>query len=146
MQTLEPRLYYLYIPTYTDQNQLPNFDTAFADFNFPHALLREPVRRRRPHQRREPAHGRDRLAPHRPATGVERLRAALGQRYYFARQEVTLPGTPPASTNTSDFLALLSGRVEPALVGRCHVAVQSSHLIHFRVQWNVRYSAGSRAR
>jgi LPS-assembly protein len=30
--TLEPRLYYLYVP-YVDQSELPNFDTALADFN-----------------------------------------------------------------------------------------------------------------
>jgi LPS-assembly protein len=32
-QTLEPRLYYSYIP-FREQNTLPNFDSALADFNF----------------------------------------------------------------------------------------------------------------
>lgn len=32
-QTLEPRLYYLNIP-YKNQDQIPLFDTALADFNF----------------------------------------------------------------------------------------------------------------
>jgi LPS-assembly protein len=32
-QTLEPRLYYAYIP-FRDQNQLPNFDSALADLNY----------------------------------------------------------------------------------------------------------------
>ena len=32
VQTLEPRLYYLYIP-YRDQGMLPNFDSSEMDFN-----------------------------------------------------------------------------------------------------------------
>jgi LPS-assembly protein len=33
IQTLEPKAYYVYIP-YRNQNNLPNFDSAIADFNF----------------------------------------------------------------------------------------------------------------
>ncbi|MGE5386678.1 MAG: LPS-assembly protein LptD, partial [Betaproteobacteria bacterium] len=33
IQTLEPRLYYVYIP-YRDQSKIPVFDTALSDFNF----------------------------------------------------------------------------------------------------------------
>ena len=56
LQTLEPRLYYVYIP-FRPQDQLPIFDTALADFNLRADIHREPVYRRRPDQRRQSAHG-----------------------------------------------------------------------------------------
>src|SRR5690606_25579133 len=37
IQTLEPRVYYLYVP-YRDQSQLPTFDTGIATFNFSQAF------------------------------------------------------------------------------------------------------------
>ena len=52
-QTLEPRLFYVYVP-YRNQDAIPIFDTALADFNYRAALHREPLRRRRPLRRREP--------------------------------------------------------------------------------------------
>src|SRR3546814_6582072 len=37
IQTLEPRVYYLYVP-YRDQSELPVFDTDIATFNFSQAF------------------------------------------------------------------------------------------------------------
>src|SRR3546814_18662406 len=37
VQTLEPRLYYLRVPS-RDQSPIPNFDTYYADFNFAQAF------------------------------------------------------------------------------------------------------------
>ncbi|MRG13070.1 LPS assembly protein LptD, partial [Escherichia coli] len=37
IQTLEPRVYYLYVP-YRDQSTLPLFDTSLASFNFAQAF------------------------------------------------------------------------------------------------------------
>ena len=38
-QTLEPRLYYLYVP-YKNQDLIPNFDSGVADFNFAQSSAR----------------------------------------------------------------------------------------------------------
>ena len=43
IQTLEPRLYYLYVP-FRDQSRLPNFTTAEMDFTFTQ-LFNEMVQR-----------------------------------------------------------------------------------------------------
>ncbi len=108
LQTIEPRLYYAYIP-YREQNALPNFDSALADFNFAQ-LFTENV-----------FVGGDRIGQADqltaalvgrvldPATGAERLRAAIGQRYYRSPQNVVLPGGVPRTGNASDVLFALSG-------------------------------------
>ena len=51
-----------------------------------------------------------------PDSGIERLRVALAQRYYFADQKVTLPGAPPRPDTSarSDLLAAISGTVLPS--------------------------------
>jgi LPS-assembly protein len=48
-------------------------------------------------------------------TGIERLRGALAQRYYFQPQRVTVPGVPRRSSesSSSDLVAALSGTVAP---------------------------------
>lgn len=108
-QTLEPRLFYVYAP-YRDQSQLPLFDTALADFNYAQLFSENRFV------------GGDRFGDANQITwaltsrllnerGVERLRATLGQRYYFADERVGL--TPSATLRTStesDWLASAGGR------------------------------------
>ncbi len=117
-QTLEPRLYYLYIP-FKNQIQLPVFDTAEKDFNFTSMfsenIFSGPDRINNANQ--ITAAGITRLIN--PNTGAEILRAAVGQRYYFQPQEVTLnstlptaplpTNTEPTSSSRSDLLAAFSG-------------------------------------
>jgi len=137
-QTLEPRLYYAYIP-YRDQSRLPNFDSAYADFNFAQ-LFTENV-----------YSGYDRIGEANQVsatltsrfidneTGDERLRAEIGQRYYFSDQRVTLPGAIPTSTSMrSDLLASVSANL--AKTWRAEISTQySTQLSQF-----VRTSAGVR--
>lgn len=108
-QTLEPRLYYVYIP-FREQRLIPNFSTSEADFNFAQIFTENQFI------------GGDRVNDANQLTaavtsrfiedesGVERLRAAIGQRYYFAKQRVTL-GNPARDGNASDILAALSGQL-----------------------------------
>ncbi len=108
-QTLEPRLYYLYVPK-RDQSQIPNFDSAEADFNYARLFTENRFS------------GGDRINDANQITlavtsrlleaesGRERIRATLGQRYYFTDQQVVLGGAPQSS-KTSDILALLSGNL-----------------------------------
>ena len=110
-QTLEPRLYYLYVP-YRDQSQIPLFDTALADFTNAQ-LFSENI-----------FNGGDRIANANqltvaattrilsPSSGQEVLKATVGHIRYFENQLVALNATTPTRTNAiSDLLAGLSGRI-----------------------------------
>ena len=110
-QTLEPRLYYLYVP-YKDQSQIPNFDSGEADFNFAQIFSENRFT------------GGDRISDANQitfaltsrfldATGQERLRAAVAQRYFFRAPKVTLTSDAPTD-KTSDFLAGVGGQISPA--------------------------------
>lgn len=111
IQTLEPRIFYVRIP-FKDQNQIPLFDTAIADFNYAQIFSENSFS------------GGDRINDAdqltvaltsrmlRSSTGQEMLRGTIAQRYYFKDQQVTLNQTDtPRTDQTSDWLAALSGRV-----------------------------------
>ena len=116
-QTLEPRLFFLYVP-FRDQSRLPSFSTAITDFSFAQ-IFNENL-----------FVGGDRISDARQMTaavttrfiedltGIERLRAAIGQRYYFTPQRVTLLDTSPdaatqqqGNLSRSDLLVALSGQL-----------------------------------
>ena len=109
-QTLEPKLYYVYIPT-RSQNQLPVFDSGLQDINFATLYTENQFS------------GQDRINDANQVTmgvnsrflnqdsGVERLRVGVAQRYYFKNQEVTLPNVAPRGTSNSDLLAAVSGTI-----------------------------------
>ncbi|MBI5919305.1 MAG: LPS-assembly protein LptD [Nitrosomonadales bacterium] len=112
VQTLEPRLYYVYIP-YRNQNSLPVFDTAQADFNFAQIFTENRF------------FGSDRIGDANqatlaltsrmiePETGAERLRLAMGQRFSVKSPQVTL-NTPVSTNQSSDVLLDAFGRVSRA--------------------------------
>lgn len=109
VQTLEPRAYYVYIP-YRNQSEIPAFDTAEDDFNFSQLFAENRYL------------GVDRIGDANqitlaattrlidPSSGEEKLRFAVGQRYYFEDQHVTLT-EPPRSGNTSDVLLTAEDRL-----------------------------------
>ena len=110
-QTLEPRLFYVRIP-FREQSAIPNFSTTESDFNFAQIFTENQFI------------GGDRIndANHITAaltsrfieddTGAERLRAAVGQRYYFQSQRVTLDN-PARNGRASDLLAAVAGQISP---------------------------------
>lgn len=110
VQTLEPRLYYAWIP-YRDQSQLPNFDSALADLNYVQFFTENIYS------------GYDRIVNANQLTfalatrildqetGAEWMRAAIAQRYYFTPQKVTLPTESPRASNESDLLAGLTAQL-----------------------------------
>jgi LPS-assembly protein len=112
-QTLEPRLYYLYVP-FRDQSQLPNFTTAERDFNFA-SIFNE-----------NRFVGGDRVGDANQlsialtsrmiegATGLERLTTSIGQVYYFETPRVTLSGLPPSDSKSSDLLFGATSQMSPA--------------------------------
>jgi len=112
VQTLEPRAFYVYIP-YRNQSTAPVFDTALDDFNFSSLFTENRYI------------GNDRVGDANqltlaltsrildPVTGAERMRLAVGQRFYFNDQRVTL-SEPPRSGGKSDFLIGADGRINDA--------------------------------
>jgi LPS-assembly protein len=108
-QTLEPRLYYVYVP-YRNQDQAPLFDTALADFTYAQLFTENRFV------------GGDRFGDANQVTWAltsrllgsgseELLRATIGQRYYFENERVGLTPTSTLRTSTeSDWLASIGGR------------------------------------
>ncbi|MEX0960800.1 MAG: LPS-assembly protein LptD [Burkholderiales bacterium] len=116
IQTLEPRLYYVYIP-FRPQDQLPNFDTAVADFSLAQIFTENQFT------------GGDRINDAdqvtaavtsrliNPDDGSEQIRFTLGQRYFFSEQRVTLdPAVSPRTSDRSDLLAAVSGAITPSWI------------------------------
>jgi LPS-assembly protein len=107
--TLEPRLFYLYAP-YEDQSEIPDFDTADLDLSFAN-LFKE-----------NRFSGGDRVGDANQLTlavttrwleedsGLERLRASIGQILYFQDRLVQLTGEPEEQA-TSAVAAELSSRL-----------------------------------
>ncbi|MCX8518826.1 MAG: LPS-assembly protein LptD [Methylophilaceae bacterium] len=111
VQTLEPRLFYVYIPN-TEQGAIPVFDSGFADLNFS-SLFRE-----------NQFTGGDRVNNAnqlslamttrfiQSASGMERFSASIGQRYYFADQVTSLPNGVVSKSTSSDIIAGLSSKLD----------------------------------
>ena len=103
VQTLEPRLFYLYVPD-KNQDDIPVFDTGDYDFNF-WTLFRE-----------NRFSGPDRMGDANqlalalttrfldPDNGVQRFSASLGSLLYFRDREVTLPGEPVETDDSSSII------------------------------------------
>jgi len=112
LQTLEPRLYYLYAP-YRDQNQLPVFDTALTTFSQP--LLFSENR----------FSGNDRIGDanqvtaaittrfYRQDNGAELFNATIGQIFYFRDREVVLPGETVATATRSNYIGTVNFTPNP---------------------------------
>jgi LPS-assembly protein len=114
-QTLEPRLFYVRTP-YRDQSLIPNFDSADADISFAQLFSTNRFI------------GGDRIGDANQLTGAvitrfieangeERARFAIGQRFSFSPEQVTLPGDPPSATSSSDLLFSAMGRFSALLSG-----------------------------
>ncbi|HJW23363.1 MAG TPA: LPS-assembly protein LptD [Rhodocyclaceae bacterium] len=137
IQTLEPRLFYVYIP-YRDQSKIPLFDTAIADFNFSQIFNENRYL------------GFDRINDANQLTaavttryldavsGAERFKAMVGQRYYFRQQRVTIPGESVRNEDFSNFLAAFNGVVLPKTY------VDAAWEYSYDRHQNERYSVGAR--
>ncbi len=110
LQTLEPRLFYSYTP-YRDQSDIPIFDSTLADFNFAQIYSENTWS------------GYDRFAESNQlsgtittrliddATGLEWIRASIGQRFYFNDKTVGWSGDRIEQPSKSDFLASIGARL-----------------------------------
>lgn len=110
LQTFEPRLFYVYVPG-KDQADIPVFDTSLVDLNFSSLFAENQFT------------GNDRINDANQVslafttrlidaeTGVQRLSASIGQRYFLSEQTVVLPGTRVRDSNSSDVLAGFSANL-----------------------------------
>jgi len=106
LQTLEPRLLYLYVP-YRDQDQIPVFDTGLPDLNMVQLF------------RTNRYVGADRVGDANQVSigvtsrlldargGRQFLSATLGQAFYFESPRVRLPDEPVRDRSMSDVIAEL---------------------------------------
>lgn len=111
-QTLEPRLYYLYVPN-RDQSRIPIFDTGITDYNFAQTFAEN---RYSGGDRIGDANQLTAMLSSRlldPETGAETMRAAFGQRFYFTDQKVGIPGEQLRTDRYADLLGSFSGRILP---------------------------------
>lgn len=108
-QTLEPRLFYLYVP-YREQRQLPIYDTAVADISYAQLFADNRFI------------GHDRIADAnqltfalssrllRSDTGRELFRAAAALRYHLSEPRLQIAGQPQLTDPQSDLLMVASGK------------------------------------
>jgi LPS-assembly protein len=138
-QTLEPRLFYVYTP-YRDQSRFPIFDTGLADFNYAQLFSENRFV------------GNDRVSDANQLTaalvsrfiepsGMERARVAVGQRYYFADQNVTLPGVLNSQTR-SDLLVAAAGQVSNTVSVEANMQYSQSLRTMVRDNYGVRWQPG----
>jgi LPS-assembly protein len=138
LQTLEPRLYYLYVP-FQNQSQLPVFDTELGDLNFAQIFQDNRFT------------GSDRVGDANQLTlgmttrfldrqtGVERLRASVGQIRYFEDRRVTLPGEPVETSSASDLLGEVSARLAARWSARLQLQWNPATQGTDKASVNVRY-------
>ena len=112
IQTLEPKLYYVYIP-YRNQSALPNFESGLQDVSLATIYTENQFS------------GQDRINDANqltmgvssrlidPASGSELLRGTLAQRQYFNMARVSLPSVSPNSASRADILGAVGGRLAP---------------------------------
>jgi LPS-assembly protein len=108
-QTLEPRLFYVRTP-YKMQDNIPIFDTGVAGFNYAQLFTENRFV------------GADRVSDANQLTaaivtrfiesnGLERLRIAVGSRYYFTDPQVHVDANEARNQTRSDALVTASGRI-----------------------------------
>lgn len=137
IQTLEPRLYYVHIP-YRDQSNIPIFDTGLTDFNSAQIFTEN---RYSGYDRINDANQLTAALSTRmldAETGVERFKAMVGQRYYFARQQVAIPGETVRNNDFSNLIASVTGVVLPKTY------VEGTWEYDYRDNQSVRFSSGIR--
>ncbi len=141
VQTLEPRVLYVYTP-YRKQSDLPVFDSAVRDYN-PYSILTENA-----------FTGVDRISDANlvnlglttrlidPASGLEAMRLGIVQKVLFADQRITANDGPAITQRLSDLLLLGSTSVIPhwTLDTTLQYAAQQGRLV--RSVSGVRYSPG----
>ncbi len=137
IQTLEPRAFYVYVP-YKNQHFLPNFDSAESDFSFAQMLTEN---RFSGYDRINDANQITLALTSRllePATGIERLRAAVGQQFRFSDRRVILDSSQVTSRR-ADFIAALSGRITREISTDVNIQLDQKSLRTEKIRAGISY-------
>ena len=142
-QTLEPRLFYLWVKG-QNQEDIPLFDSSEPTFSY-----RELFEENR-------FNGADRMGDANqmalavssrfidPNTGIEKFRASIGQLFYFNNRNVTLDNSEPLDDNESD----IAGEMELALSrswnGKADAIWNTRDNVAERANARIQYSPGFR--
>ncbi|MCP5145586.1 MAG: LPS assembly protein LptD [Gammaproteobacteria bacterium] len=141
LQTLEPRIYYLFVP-HANQDDLPIFDTGIYDISFQSLFYNNRYA------------GGDRLGDANQVTmaltsrivgvdsGIEHLRASLAQVFYFRDRTVTLPGYPAETDATSEVIGEVAGRLNEVWSARATVQWDPNETQFQKAAFSVRYQPG----
>ena len=143
VQTLEPRLFYLRVQD-KDQTQIPVFDSNRFDVGFAQIFSENRFS------------GSDRVGDANDLTaavttrfidsdtGVERLRALLGQRYYFSDQQVYLfdQSELRRAGRGNEILAGLGGQINKRVSVDSYMQFNTETNSTERLNANIRYQAG----
>lgn len=137
-QTLEPRLYALYVP-YKNQSALPDFDTSELPFTY-NSLFRD-----------NRFSGDDRFGDAKQIslglttraiseTGREVLSASIGQAFYFGDRKVRIKNTDPALTDkVSDFATSVIWRPNKRVRASFDAAFDSSNFENSEMTLDLKY-------
>jgi LPS-assembly protein len=143
-QTLEPRLFYLYVP-YRNQDDIPLFDTTRMDRDYDWLF------------RKNRFVGADRLGDANQLTtalttrlidgrsGRERLRASVGQIQYFEDRQVGLyPEAPPETADNSGLIAQGTVNLSSQWAVQGGVQLKADNRDLLRSAFDLRYYANPR--
>jgi LPS-assembly protein len=143
LQTLEPRLYYLYVKG-QNQDDIPLFDASEPTFSY--LELFEENR----------FNGADRMGDANqvalavttrfmnPDTGEEKLRASVGELFYFQNRNVTLDNTGPLDDHQSDIAGELNVAFSRAWQGKADIVWDPQDRQTERANARIQYHPGFR--
>ena len=142
-QTLEPRLFYLYVKG-TNQDDIPLFDASQPTFSY-----RELFEVNR-------FNGADRMGDANqvalavttrfldPDTGAEKLRASVGELFYFANRNVGLNNGAPQDDNRSDIAGEMELALSRSWTGKADMVWNPRDSITERANARIQYRPGFR--
>ncbi|MFQ5642533.1 MAG: LPS-assembly protein LptD [Thiogranum sp.] len=141
--TLEPRLYYLYVQG-KKQDDIPLFDASQPTFSY-----RELFEENR-------FNGADRMGDANqvalavtsrlldPDTGAEKLRASVGELFYFSNRNVTLDNSEPLTDKTSDIAGELEIALSRSWTGKADMVWNPRDRVTERANARIQYNPGFR--
>ncbi|GAB4253878.1 MAG: LPS-assembly protein LptD [Methylomicrobium sp.] len=145
VHTIEPRLFYLYIP-HKNQDDIPLFDTAEYDYNF-FSLFRE--NRFSGADRIQDANQLTAAITNRildPVTGKENMRLSIGEILYFRDRQVQIPFypagfVPQSATNSfANLVAEFSAQLTEHMSFRSHAQWDHAQNDISRTELSLRYT------
>jgi len=142
-QTLEPRMFYLYVKG-SNQDDIPQFDASQPTFSY-----RELFEVNR-------FNGADRMGDANqlalavttrfldPDTGAEKLRASVGELFYFANRNVTLDNSAPQEENRSDIAGEMELALSRSWTGKADMVWNPRDTVTERANARIQYHPGFR--